>query len=58
MANRINDMVDKGSAFYDSGAVTVWGGGGSMPKSNPVDVWSPAGSRLSTAWTSSFPAWA
>ena len=38
MANRINDMVDKGSAFYDSGAVTVWGGGGSMPKSNPVDV--------------------
>jgi putative ABC transport system permease protein len=38
MANRINDMVGKGSSFYDSGAITVWGGGGSMPKSNPIDI--------------------
>jgi putative ABC transport system permease protein len=38
MANRITDMVSKGSAYYDSGAVSVWGGGGSMPKSNPVDI--------------------
>jgi putative ABC transport system permease protein len=38
MANRINDMVGKGSAFYNSGAVSVWGGGGSMPKSNPIDI--------------------
>jgi putative ABC transport system permease protein len=38
MANRINDMVGKGSAFYDSGAVSVWGGGGDVPKSNPIDI--------------------
>jgi putative ABC transport system permease protein len=38
MANRINDMVGKGSVYYDSGAVSVWGGGGNMPKSNPIDI--------------------
>jgi putative ABC transport system permease protein len=38
MANRINAMVNNGSAFYDSGAVTVWGGGGNVPKSNPIDI--------------------
>lgn len=38
MANRINDMVSKGSAYYDGGAVSVWGGGGSMPKNNPIDI--------------------
>ena len=38
MANRINDMVNKGSAFYNSGAVSVWGGGGNVPKSNPIDI--------------------
>jgi putative ABC transport system permease protein len=31
-------MVGKGSSFYDSGAVSVWSGGGDMPQSNPVDI--------------------
>jgi putative ABC transport system permease protein len=38
MANRINDMVGQGSSFYQSGAVSVWSGGGNMPQSNPVDI--------------------
>ena len=38
MANRINAMVGNGSAFFDSGAVSVWGGGGKTPKSNPIDI--------------------
>ena len=38
MANRINDMVGKGSIYYQSGAITVWGGGGDTPKMNPLDI--------------------
>jgi putative ABC transport system permease protein len=38
MANRVNIMVSNGSAFFENGTVTVWGGGGSAPKSNPVDI--------------------
>ncbi|MFI5259975.1 MAG: ABC transporter permease [Candidatus Limnocylindrales bacterium] len=38
MANRINDIVGKGSAYFGSGAVAVWGGGGTSPKSNPIDI--------------------
>ncbi|MFI5259263.1 MAG: ABC transporter permease [Candidatus Limnocylindrales bacterium] len=38
MANRINDMVGNGSSFYQSGAITVWGGGGDIPKENPIDI--------------------
>jgi putative ABC transport system permease protein len=38
MANRINAMVGNGSVFFDSGVVAVWGGGGSVPKSSPVDI--------------------
>jgi putative ABC transport system permease protein len=38
MANRINTMVGNGSVFFDSGVVTVWSGGGSSPKSNPIDI--------------------
>ena len=38
MANRINSMVGQGSVFFQSGAVSVWGGGGNIPKSNPIDM--------------------
>jgi putative ABC transport system permease protein len=38
MANRINAMVGNGASFYQSGAITVWSGGGSMPKMNPIDI--------------------
>ncbi len=38
MANRINDMVGKGAVYYQSGAITVWGGGGDAPKMNPLDI--------------------
>lgn len=38
MANRITVMVNNGAAFYDSGAISVWGGGGNVPRSNPVDI--------------------
>jgi putative ABC transport system permease protein len=38
MANRINVMVGNGSVFFESGVVAVWGGGGSAPKSSPVDI--------------------
>src|SRR5512142_2140732 len=38
MANRINVMVHNGATFFDSGVVTVWGGGGNVPKSNPLDI--------------------
>jgi len=38
MANRINDMVGKGSAYYEGGAITVWGGGGNTPENNPIDI--------------------
>jgi putative ABC transport system permease protein len=38
MANRINVMVDNGAAYFDSGVVAVWGGGGSAPQSNPLDI--------------------
>jgi putative ABC transport system permease protein len=38
MANRVNSMVDNGRAFFDSGSITVWGGGGSAPKNNPIDI--------------------
>jgi putative ABC transport system permease protein len=38
MANRINDMVGKGSVYFQSGVITVWGGGGSTPKMNPLDI--------------------
>jgi putative ABC transport system permease protein len=38
MANRINAMVGNGASFYQSGAITVWSGGGNMPKMNPIDI--------------------
>jgi putative ABC transport system permease protein len=38
MANRITAMVDNGAAYFDSGVVAVWGGGGSAPQSNPLDI--------------------
>jgi putative ABC transport system permease protein len=38
MANRINDMVGKGSVYYQSGAISVWGGGGDTPRMNPLDI--------------------
>lgn len=38
MANRINDMVGKGSTYFQSGAISVWGGGGDTPKMNPLDI--------------------
>jgi putative ABC transport system permease protein len=38
MANRVNIMVDNGRSFFDNGTITVWGGGGSAPKSNPLDI--------------------
>jgi putative ABC transport system permease protein len=38
MANRINDMVGKGSVYFQSGAISVWGGGGDTPKMNPLDI--------------------
>ena len=38
MANRINAMVNNGASFYQSGAISVWGGGGDMPKMNPIDI--------------------
>jgi putative ABC transport system permease protein len=38
MANRVNLMVDNGRAFFDNGSITVWGGGGSAPKNNPLDI--------------------
>ena len=38
MANRINDMVGKGSVYFQSGAISVWGGGGDTPKMNPLDL--------------------
>lgn len=38
MANRINDMVGKGAVYFQSGTVSVWGGGGNSPKSSPVDI--------------------
>ncbi len=44
MANRVNIMVSNGSAFFDNGTITVWGGGGSVPKSNPLDI--AVGDRL------------
>jgi putative ABC transport system permease protein len=38
MANRINAMVGNGSTFFESGAISVWSGGGSVPKTNPIDI--------------------
>lgn len=38
MANRINAMVGNGASFYQSGAISVWGGGGDIPKMNPIDL--------------------
>jgi len=38
MANRINDMVGNGSTYFQSGVISVWSGGGSVPKSNPIDL--------------------
>ncbi len=38
MANRINDMVGKGSVYFQSGAISVWGGGGDTPRMNPLDI--------------------
>jgi putative ABC transport system permease protein len=38
MANRVNLMVDNGRAFFDNGSITVWSGGGSAPKNNPLDI--------------------
>ncbi len=46
MANRINTMIGNGSAFFDGGTITVWSGGGSTPKSNPIDL--AAADRLAT----------
>jgi putative ABC transport system permease protein len=38
MANRVNIMVDNGRSFFENGTITVWGGGGTAPKSNPLDI--------------------
>ena len=38
MANRINVMVNNGAAFFKSGVIAVWSGGGTTPKSNPIDI--------------------
>jgi putative ABC transport system permease protein len=38
MANRINDMVGKGSTYFQSGVISVWSGGGTTPRMNPLDI--------------------
>ncbi len=38
MANRVSLMVENGSSFFENGTITVWGGGGNAPKSNPLDI--------------------
>jgi hypothetical protein len=38
MANRINAMVGNGGTYFQSGVISVWGGGGDTPKTNPLDI--------------------
>lgn len=46
MANRLNVMIANGGAFFEGGTITAWSGGGSTPKSNPMDI--GAAGRLAT----------
>jgi ABC-type antimicrobial peptide transport system permease subunit len=55
MANRINDMVGKGSVYFQSGAISVWGGGGDTPKMNPLDIGLEDRIKAIPEWMSSFP---